>query len=428
MGTVQAPTFAEQQLLRYGWSRGTGLGKRRDGMTRHITVGYKNDTKGLGAQQNDFGFAWWDHLFNASSASITVNRSDGEVSVASSGDARRAAGRKELYGGFVKADLTAWTYAGSEGKNEMEDAKRRLEEEEKKFSTGVTDKELFEACEGRTAHKGARAHVEGKLARVDKGLLLEAKDKTRSSEKNDNLFEHKTGPPEKVKRNKNRTHKSDTRAKASVDPIEENAVQDTVPDRRGVEGDRGEIRDVEHSAAKAAKKEKKRRLKQLEDTTLEGADGEPLKKKRRKDGEKSKRKEKTNKGDQEVPESELLPNEGTISTEASVDRANLTWDGAEKDLDAKATSMEVQGESGHEEKRKKKKKRSRDEVELGETMKSGSVDELKTGLHNLRTHDGGYRKEEQTVTLSSAISSEGGAKSTKEKTKKEKSKKNRTKN
>ncbi|KAJ3344102.1 hypothetical protein HDU93_003265 [Gonapodya sp. JEL0774] len=174
MATAAVSGFAERELTRYGWKHGTGLGKRRDGVTRHVTVGYKNDTKGLGAQSNEFGFAWWDHLFNASSAAITVTRSDGDggISVASSGDARRAAGKKELYSGFVRAEVTAKTYAGGEGKEATEEAKKIFEEEEKRWATTMTDQELFEACEGRTAHKGARKNVEGKLARVDAALLV----------------------------------------------------------------------------------------------------------------------------------------------------------------------------------------------------------------------------------------------------------------
>jgi hypothetical protein len=57
-----------------------------------------------------------------------------------------------LYGAFVKAGDTMQV------------------EEKKDYSSKVTDQELFEACEGRTARKGARGEQNGKLHRA--GQLL----------------------------------------------------------------------------------------------------------------------------------------------------------------------------------------------------------------------------------------------------------------
>lgn len=34
-------------LEKMGWSRGKGLGAREDGITEHIRISYKNDSKGL---------------------------------------------------------------------------------------------------------------------------------------------------------------------------------------------------------------------------------------------------------------------------------------------------------------------------------------------------------------------------------------------
>lgn len=50
------------------------------------------------------------------------------------------------------------------------------DEENEKYRTKLTDRELFEACGGRTAAKGARAAVVGKLSRVDPEKLLAAVD------------------------------------------------------------------------------------------------------------------------------------------------------------------------------------------------------------------------------------------------------------
>jgi len=50
---VSAPTsdFAKKQLEKMGWSEGTGLGKKRDGMTTHIRVKKRKDNVGLGGSE-----------------------------------------------------------------------------------------------------------------------------------------------------------------------------------------------------------------------------------------------------------------------------------------------------------------------------------------------------------------------------------------
>lgn len=48
--SVSAPTssFAKKQLEKMGWSEGTGLGKKRDGMKTHIRVKKRKDNVGIG--------------------------------------------------------------------------------------------------------------------------------------------------------------------------------------------------------------------------------------------------------------------------------------------------------------------------------------------------------------------------------------------
>lgn len=88
-------SFAKTQLEKYGWKkyasfilntrveltyiylhRGDGLGKNKHGNTKHITVKVKNDTKGIGGNQQQWDFAWWDHLYNKSASSVTVEKDE----------------------------------------------------------------------------------------------------------------------------------------------------------------------------------------------------------------------------------------------------------------------------------------------------------------------------------------------------------------
>jgi Pin2-interacting protein X1 len=59
---VSAPTsdFAQQQLLKMGWSEGDGLGKRRQGMNSHITVKRRVENVGVGhSSLPTHSQQWW---------------------------------------------------------------------------------------------------------------------------------------------------------------------------------------------------------------------------------------------------------------------------------------------------------------------------------------------------------------------------------
>ncbi|KAI8089075.1 uncharacterized protein BX664DRAFT_332111 [Halteromyces radiatus] len=71
-------SFAQSQLEKFGWSSGDGLGKHRDGRTKHISVTKKSDKKGVGVGQSQWEFAWWDHLYNKSASEVTVEKDDQE--------------------------------------------------------------------------------------------------------------------------------------------------------------------------------------------------------------------------------------------------------------------------------------------------------------------------------------------------------------
>ncbi|KAI9489034.1 hypothetical protein BDB00DRAFT_640217 [Zychaea mexicana] len=67
-------SFAKTQLEKYGWKNGEGLGKDKHGNAKHIAVKVKNDTKGVGKNQEQWDFAWWDHLYNKSASSVSVEK------------------------------------------------------------------------------------------------------------------------------------------------------------------------------------------------------------------------------------------------------------------------------------------------------------------------------------------------------------------
>ena len=79
---VSAPTsdFARKQLEKMGWSEGTGLGKKRDGMKTHIRVKRRADQLGLGGSDKPEVVAlmgdseWWKHSVGSTLARLGKNK------------------------------------------------------------------------------------------------------------------------------------------------------------------------------------------------------------------------------------------------------------------------------------------------------------------------------------------------------------------
>ncbi|ORE10345.1 hypothetical protein BCV72DRAFT_238869 [Rhizopus microsporus var. microsporus] len=200
-------SFAQTQLEKFGWSQGDGLGKNKHGNTKHISVSVKNDKKGVGVNQGQWEFAWWDHLYNKSASSVVVEKDEnkGEIKVATKTKTktRRSAtgiistqkptgkslqekpstmnavadqqnmmdsvkevhtniaqklATASLYGAFVKSTSTPSSTTNSSKSNT--DEEESSDDELKDYSMKVSDAELFAACEGRTARKGGRGLVD----------------------------------------------------------------------------------------------------------------------------------------------------------------------------------------------------------------------------------------------------------------------------
>ncbi|NWZ86527.1 GPTC4 protein, partial [Poecile atricapillus] len=163
---------------------GQGLGRREDGIAEAIRVKVKCDTAGVGHDAAEpFTFHWWDHVFNKAAANIAVEAGQDGISVkAVSEQGGRISNKKPrkagnsgslLYGHFVKsATLTACGEESVTLPASSESSQEEEEEEEKLDLSSVrrlTDKELIQACGGRTAHKGARhgLTMSAKLARLE---------------------------------------------------------------------------------------------------------------------------------------------------------------------------------------------------------------------------------------------------------------------
>ncbi|XP_034486177.1 G patch domain-containing protein 4 [Drosophila innubila] len=179
--------FAKKILGKYGWKEGDGLGKNNNGIAAPLKASLKFDNAGLGVDRaTEFNDHWWERCFNEAASNVTVKvEQNGEVStsrkagedaveISTKGysarklkkakDQQREAEGGAIYEHFLKSALL--TQSGGE----VTDSERIKPEDIAVSQVHVmTDDELFKACGGRTAHKGARhgLKLSGKLARLE---------------------------------------------------------------------------------------------------------------------------------------------------------------------------------------------------------------------------------------------------------------------
>ncbi|XP_023168498.1 G patch domain-containing protein 4 [Drosophila hydei] len=179
--------FGKKILGKYGWKEGDGLGKNNSGIAVPLKASLKFDNAGLGVDRaTEFNDHWWERCFNEASSNLNVQvEKNGRVSTARKAgleaveistkgysarklkiakDQQKDSDGGAVYDNFLKSALL--TQDGGEVDN-MERIK--VEDIAVTEVHVLTDEQLFQACGGRTAHKGARhgLNLNGKLARLE---------------------------------------------------------------------------------------------------------------------------------------------------------------------------------------------------------------------------------------------------------------------
>ncbi|XP_043473446.1 G patch domain-containing protein 4 [Leptopilina heterotoma] len=238
--------FGKLQLMKYGWTEGKGLGKDENGIVKAIKPKMKFDLKGVGLKNTDEN--WWQSVYNKASKNVTVDKDPSGVSVKIVDKSAKIFSKNEdledlqkKYRTGVKEFIKTSTI--KDGHTVREDAV----ESKLKINFDnlmISDEELFKACGGRTAHKGARhgLKLNGKLARI-------AKQEEEQLSHTSDLAET----------NNNSTKKKKTRTKKKAVEKEEFLKDET-------------IEKTEESTKKKEKKEKKRKRKEMDAEGDEAAD------------------------------------------------------------------------------------------------------------------------------------------------------------
>ncbi|KAG6444374.1 G patch domain-containing protein 4 [Manduca sexta] len=172
--------FARKQLLKYGWSEGKGLGKHENGISQPLKPKIKRSVTGVGHDPaSEFNEHWWSALYDKAAGNVEVHENNGKTKkINTKGDLTITTNTWQISKGSKKeakeqySEFFLRTAVLTKGGNKVEKVKESDSEDEaeteKKDVLKMTDEELFAACEGRTAHKGARHGLKatGKLARI----------------------------------------------------------------------------------------------------------------------------------------------------------------------------------------------------------------------------------------------------------------------
>ncbi|CAG4963739.1 unnamed protein product [Colias eurytheme] len=212
--------FARKQLEKYGWTDGKGLGKHENGISEALKPKLKRSVTGIGHDAAaEFTEHWWTKLYNTAASNVEVKEKNGKTKAIKTKDdefeitnsswsykkKNKDKSKEEYTNFFVKTSIL------SNGGAKTEDLNDQGIVEETVPGVKLSDEELFAACEGRTAHKGARHGLKalGKLARIEmqeQALLQQAKYKGYSQARNNNSEDDISSENEKkVKKSKNKS-------------------------------------------------------------------------------------------------------------------------------------------------------------------------------------------------------------------------------
>jgi len=165
---MKQSSFARKQLEKMGWSEGTGLGKKRDGMVTHIRTKKREESVGLGGEKKiveEQSDMWW--MDNVGSTLARLQQAKKRKSMSSdNGSDDDSKARKQAKKKSKK----------SKSKPDKKEKKRSKKKKSKDSESGevktYTDHELFVATGGARFGMRAQRRAEGKWARTESGSNL----------------------------------------------------------------------------------------------------------------------------------------------------------------------------------------------------------------------------------------------------------------
>ncbi|XP_046974850.1 G patch domain-containing protein 4 [Vanessa cardui] len=294
--------FARKQLEKYGWTDGKGLGKKENGISEPLKPKLKRSVAGIGYDAAaDFTEHWWSALYDKAASNYQVEEENGktkrmkrledkEFVITNSTWRLKKKNNdndaEEYSDFFVKKAVL-----GSGGSKTTKVNDSDSEEETGAKDVKLTDEELFAACQGRTAHKGARHGLRalGKLARIEQQeqlLLQETKYNTFLAKKfknaDDTQVIEDTSLNEEVDINKKKKKKRKC-CKSHENECTSNVIveESDKESNERVNHDTVENEDIVNTEEQIVKKKSKKSKKKVNEDIVEDSNVKKKKKKRK---------------------------------------------------------------------------------------------------------------------------------------------------
>ncbi|KAF9202669.1 G patch domain-containing protein 4 [Haplosporangium sp. Z 27] len=177
-----------------------------------------------------------------------------------------------------------------------DDLKASEADEYKDYTVKVSDQELFEACEGRTARKGARSEQPGKLGRVMKELLL---DSGSDSSTTKNVTIHKEEKQVEKKKKKEKKEKKEKKDKKDSDGKSSKKIKEKKKDMKSKKDKKDKEMTENNDDKKKSEKTKKDKKDKKNKKEKASKEGEETSKKRKQEEDEPRTSKKSKKSKHE---------------------------------------------------------------------------------------------------------------------------------
>jgi outer membrane biosynthesis protein TonB len=195
-------------------------------------VSRKANLKGIGKDNDEYKFSWWDNMYNQSSSNLQIITDNGNVAFTQMKSNPAVSATP-----VVDPLMAMFVKPGAETESNPAPI----------LSMNMEDAELFKLCEGRTAHKGARANVVGKILRSDAELGAKLENALGATKM-------------QLRKSEKRKRKA---SEKDPDPLPERVVTKENSDAPSTETQKTEKK--EKKAKKQSKEKKKKKKKEKQD-------------------------------------------------------------------------------------------------------------------------------------------------------------------
>lgn len=257
-------SFAKRQLEKMGWTEGTGLGKRRDGMKEHVKIKQREDEMGLGREKmkaQEVADVWWRDSVGDTLARLQQKKKSSKGEKKSKKKSKKDKKKETTKKHFTDEELFAATGGARFGSTSGARANRSQHGKWKRSESGHELSELEKKAKESMEWNGrGNARVLSSSSSNESSATLGVESDVslhRDAEKEDDKDVGTKEDDISKKKKKRKLEKKEAK-RAKKAKIADDDVHAVSPPSSEEE----EVKDEEKKSAKKAKKNKKKKSKQ----------------------------------------------------------------------------------------------------------------------------------------------------------------------